>query len=563
MANEKVDVNYNGYDEDYNVTYYTMDEVRQVILNKVKMLVSELFDKYTSVRKDTLVTPVMLSVPGVGKTSIVSAAVREVNKYLATHYTEEELQYKSRTRVYDKEAHTWKVVDKVEKVDANGNPVLDDNGKPVMVDFTRPKKLKLKNIKLANIPADAFEPLMIMNTTTGNVDEYVSKNIPVEEFDGNYGVLFFDEITSATVDLLQPFLGATDDTREVNRVKLPDHWLCVGAGNDGGAANDAGGYIKAAVTRTLPMPIKLDSRDIAYFATLPGGDKDHPDRKKFHPLVQAFIDLFRINALIENNNMRGVALDTDNDQVACPRTWEHVSNKLYAWEDIHSHKPSNDAEAGLLPTGSYSDAVKDMNNFIGTRVGTQFVAFLQMQETTSFKYDVDKILEGKEAKCMFNQSNSVSVSKENKSQFKCEEWQAAFKVTLRAMLNRIDEHVSELKKIAYNQTKKEDAWSTYFDGGSGVPDNTELCKASIALLEKFANATIWLTETDDSEVFTQYVATFRSERPALWGMFMDALERYRRTNTTVDKAAGIIDDFMMDRPDLFGNLDTLTAILDI
>ena len=207
MANEKVDVNYNGYDEDYNVTYYTMDEVRQVILNKVKMLVSELFDKYTSVRKDTLVTPVMLSVPGVGKTSIVSAAVREVNKYLATHYTEEELQYKSRTRVYDKEAHTWKVVDKVEKVDANGNPVLDDNGKPVMVDFTRPKKLKLKNIKLANIPADAFEPLMIMNTTTGNVDEYVSKNIPVEEFDGNYGVLFFDEITSATVDLLQPFLG--------------------------------------------------------------------------------------------------------------------------------------------------------------------------------------------------------------------------------------------------------------------------------------------------------------------------------------------------------------------
>lgn len=201
----------------------------------------------------------------------------------------------------------------------------------------------------------------------GEVVRVQLPDLPNPEKDGQYGVLFLDEITTADEMQIQPALGLADDSRCLGEYTLPEHWIVVGAGNGPDCTNF----------------VRLDDMTISRFATY---DISYDYKKDFRPYAHATGISSDIIAFLNFDpsscvKVESTEADSAGKMFPCPRTWERLSIELKMREALGKPVP-----------------IDNMANFagriIGIKTGRKLEAFLTYKKNS--KYSVEKILAGTE-----------------------------------------------------------------------------------------------------------------------------------------------------------------------
>lgn len=132
--------------------------------------------------------------------------------------------------------------------------------------------------------------------------------LPNEKVHGKEGLLFLDELNTASISVMNSCLQLTLD-RRVGEYELPEGWQVIAAGNDS--------QHKAAVNR---MPAPLANR-FAHIPVEPDVDAFclYGQKRDFHPMVLGFVR-FKKDRL---HNM-----DIGEKAFPTPRGWENVSKVL-------------------------------------------------------------------------------------------------------------------------------------------------------------------------------------------------------------------------------------------
>ena len=206
-------------------------------------------------------------------------------------------------------------------------------------------------------------------TTRKQVRTYPSDWVPTVERDGEYGVLFLDEITSADVMQVQPALGLCDTSRMIaGGYKLPEHWVVIGAGNGPDCTNfvrlDDMTLSRFVQVFDIAYDYELDFKQYAYDSGL---NMDIIAYLNFKPQ-----DCVRVESSY---------MDKAGKQFPCPRTWENLSVSI----------KTKKARGGKV---SKEDMKRLAGNAIGTKTAESFFSFLKFKD--NMQYDPQKILEGKE-----------------------------------------------------------------------------------------------------------------------------------------------------------------------
>lgn len=187
------------------------------------------------------------------------------------------------------------------------NKLLKDSGKDI--------KLGFKKILLGQTVVGTLTGIPVINPSTGECRRELVPELPQESRDGEYGVLFLDEITTADEAQIQPALGLMDDSRSIGTYTLPEHWIVIAAGNGPDCANF----------------LKLDDMTISRFSQV--FDIEYDYKKDWRPWAHQY----GINDLIiAYLNWRpediSKVVSTEEDRAgklfACPRTWTALSDEL-------------------------------------------------------------------------------------------------------------------------------------------------------------------------------------------------------------------------------------------
>lgn len=289
-----------------------LDELRNKLIFMSGKLNCEDFDlELKDVRKPIL----CIGLPGIGKTCGVMSVINEVNK------------------------------------------MVEDQG----ISFS------FKKILLGQTVVGSLSGVPVVNTTTGDIKRAQAPELPTLEKDGEYGVLFLDEITTADEAQIQPALGLADDSRNIGEYSLPEHWIVVGAGNGPDCTN----FVRLddmTLTRFSAFDIQYDyKRDWRPWA------HEH----NIDPMIIAYLNFKPEHCvMVESTDM-----DDAGKMFPCPRTWERLSIELKMRKAIG--KPVKPSELG-----NFSGRI------IGKRVGREFAAFASFSDDLPF--EPNKIIEGVE-----------------------------------------------------------------------------------------------------------------------------------------------------------------------
>lgn len=228
------------------------------------------------------------------------------------------------------------------------------------------KKLGFKKILLGQTVVGSLSGIPVVGKD-GSVQRVQVPDLPLAERDGEYGVLFLDEITTADEMQIQPALGLADDSRSIGEYTLPEHWVVIGAGNGPDCTN----FVRLddmTITRFLAYDISYDyKKDFRPYAHETGIYEDIIAFLNFNP---------DICVRVESTDM-----DEAGKMFPCPRTWERLSVELKM------------RQATGKPVG-YDSITNFAGRIVGVKAGREFGAFLQFRKNLG--YDVNKILTGTE-----------------------------------------------------------------------------------------------------------------------------------------------------------------------
>lgn len=233
--------------------------------------------------------------------------------------------------------------------------------------LTPERRLGYKKILLGQTVVGSLSGIPVVNPANGNVTRIQMPDLPDAARDGEYGVLFLDEITTADEMQIQPALGLTDDSRSLGEYTLPEHWLVVAAGNGPDCAN----FVRLddmILSRFMAYDICYDyKQDWRPWARENGIEED----------IIAFLNFAPDMCVhIESTDM-----DSAGKMFPCPRTWERLSIELQI------------RRAVKRPV-SFEDMDRFAGRIIGIRAGRQFGAFMQFRK--NLEYDAGRILAGTE-----------------------------------------------------------------------------------------------------------------------------------------------------------------------
>ena len=226
-----------------------------------------------------------------------------------------------------------------------------------------------KIIRLGQKIVGDLDGLPIHDAITGEVKRIPMADLPQVERDGEYGVLFLDELTSADVQQIQPALGMADDTRAIGTYELPPHWLLVAAGNGDNCSNF----------------VRLDDMTISRFAVYDVITDYATDWRpwahanKIEADILAYLN-FRPDAFCK---VISTDMDKTGKQFSTARTWTALD------AEIKKRKLR-----AMLTKQSMTDTEfkRICNACIGAEVTRDFMAFLAYR--SKLNYDPDKILKG-------------------------------------------------------------------------------------------------------------------------------------------------------------------------
>lgn len=228
------------------------------------------------------------------------------------------------------------------------------------------KKLGFKKILLGQTVVGSLSGIPVINNQTGEVKRVQAPDLPVAERDGEYGVLFLDEITTADEAQVQPALGLCDDTRNIGTYQLPEHWVVVAAGNGPSCAN----FLELhdmTLSRFVAFDVRYDyQKDWRPWAHAHG----------INELIIAFLN-FKPEYIVHVVTSEE---DKSGKQFACPRTWTRLSTEL-KMRELQGRRVSQNELQGFA------------SRIIGTDAAREFAAFSMFNKT--LKVDHDDILSGK------------------------------------------------------------------------------------------------------------------------------------------------------------------------
>lgn len=262
------------------------------------------------------------------------------------------------------------------------------------------KKLGFKKILLGQTVVGSLSGIPLLDQTSHKAIRVQDSGLPDPAEDGEYGVLFLDEITTADEMQIQPALGLADDSRSLGEYTLPDHWIVVGAGNGPDCTN----FVRLddmTISRFTAYDVNYDyKRDFRPYAHATGISED----------IIAFLNFAPdLCVRVESSDM-----DEAGKMFPCPRTWERLSIEMKMRKVRGKEVP-----------------IDSMGNFAGRIIGKQaareFAAFLEFKKRLN--YDLEKILDGTE------RDPEVGMAKES------------FHIILEGLLKRVKD---ELK--GYNST---------------------------------------------------------------------------------------------------------------
>lgn len=219
------------------------------------------------------------------------------------------------------------------------------------------KHFKFKKILLGQTTVGSLSGVPVVNTSTGDIRRAQAPELPTLEKEGEYGVLFLDEITTADEAQIQPALGLADDSRNIGEYTLPEHWLVVGAGNGPDCTN----FVRLddmTLSRFSPFDIQFDyKRDWRPWA------HEH----NIEPMIIAYLN-FKPTSCV---SVESTEMDSAGKMFPCPRTWERLSIELKMRKAMG--KPVKPSELGSFA-----------GRIIGKRIGREFAAFASFSEDLSF-----------------------------------------------------------------------------------------------------------------------------------------------------------------------------------
>jgi len=198
------------------------------------------------------------------------------------------------------------------------------------------------------------------------------------------GILFLDELPAASQQLMKASYQLVLD-RKVGEYTLPDGFLVVAAGN---RISDRGGV------NVMPTPLKnrflhLELDETTIFPSW----KEWGYQNQVHDAVMGFV-CWKPTALY--------AFTTEYNAFPTPRTWEMVSNMLYAFEDftpiegLQKSKSPEEFKQKLLKAG--------IEGLIGPGTSAEFHAFMRVREKIPNK---EVILKNSEYNLEFNKADVV------------------------------------------------------------------------------------------------------------------------------------------------------------
>lgn len=242
------------------------------------------------------------------------------------------------------------------------NTILKGLGKDI--------EYKLKVLPLASTIVGEISGIEVVNPATGKCVRSMSSYLPDPEIDGEYGVLFMDEITTADTSQLDPALGLTDGRRGIGSIyKLPEHWLVVAAGNGPNCAN----FVELKdMTET-----RFEAFDISF--NFKEDWEAWAMNNNINPMIIAFLNFDPSHAckVVSNDD------DKCGKMFATPRTWTSLSSIL-DMRELYG-KPVTAQEIYGVASRS-----------IGKESAKAFSAFYAFKNKLDF--DPDKIIAGTEKK---------------------------------------------------------------------------------------------------------------------------------------------------------------------
>lgn len=229
------------------------------------------------------------------------------------------------------------------------------------------KQLGFKKTLLGQTVVGTMEGIPVVNPTTGKVVRVQVPDLPDPAVDGEYGVYFLDEITTADEAQVQPALGLTDDSRSIGQYKLPDHWVVIAAGNGDDCANF----------------VELHDMTISRFEVF---DIAYDYKIDWRPwAVQNNIDEMIISFL---NFSPTTCVRIESDDLAksgklfpTPRTWTRLSSELNMRKVL-----GKEVSETMLPAFA--------SRIVGTKAANEFAAFCAFKKDVA--YDAEKIAHGTE-----------------------------------------------------------------------------------------------------------------------------------------------------------------------
>ena len=228
------------------------------------------------------------------------------------------------------------------------------------------KKLGFKKILLGQTVVGSMSGIPVV-MPDGTVKRVQVPDLPDPERDGEYGVLFLDEITTADEAQVQPALGLADDSRNIGTYTLPEHWSVVGAGNGPDCSNF----------------VRLDDMTISRFEVY---DIAYDFQEDWRPYAQSHGIEDNIIAFLSFDpsacvRVESTDMDDNGKLFACPRTWERLSHELKMRKAIGKEVRQD-----------------DIGRFAGRIVGVNAARHFQAFCATIERLDVspEKIVNGEE-----------------------------------------------------------------------------------------------------------------------------------------------------------------------
>lgn len=296
----------------------SMNVFKEKIERRMKALIGLTNAELTPERLKRILTPILvIGKPGIGKTEILLSVA---NKY---------------TQVAKSMGKDITI--NVKKIQLGQTLVGEMTGVPVVVD--------------------------------GVIVSKYSDQLPTVERDGEYGILFLDEITSASLDQVQPAMGYADGSRNSQGYTVPEKWLVVGAGN-GPDCDNFTGLPAAVLNRFELLEVEYSFRSDFYLWA-----REH----KFNELIMAFLD-FKPESILKPR----VNVEDEDISMAfpSPRSWTLFNDSLAEYEAVEGHP---------LPIEYMRD---EASAFIGDEVAEEFNAFILYNKNITVNFD--KILDGTE-----------------------------------------------------------------------------------------------------------------------------------------------------------------------